>query len=221
MDGLLNLIRTHAREADCLEIRMDLLADPEKIDFRRISALDHPRLIFTNRMSEEGGGFQGDERDRIALLEKAIDAGADFIDIEFATRQDLRTKITERAHDQSTKVIISCHDFESTPDEKQLEELFISMADSGADIIKIVTMASDPMDFFNFAPVFRKSRITGIPAIAFCMGHEGKFSRVFSLSLGGFLTFASADSESETAPGQIPLGRMKKILSLLMEDQGS
>ena len=170
-------------------------------------------------MPVEGGGFQGDEKGRIALLEKAIDAGADFIDIEFATRQDLRTKIIRKAHDHSTKVIISYHDFESTPDERRLGELFISMADSGADIIKIVTMASDPMDFLNFAPVFRKSKSTAIPVIAFCMGDKGKFSRVFSLSLGGFLTFASADSESKTAPGQIPLSRMKKILSLLIEDQ--
>ena len=215
MNGLLDLIRTYGREADILEIRMDLLACLEDMDFSAIFSLEHPPLIFTNRMSEEGGGFQGDEKDRIASLEKAIDAGADFIDIELATRPELRTKIIKRAQAHSTKVIISYHDFQGTPDDRSLKELFSIMADSGADIIKIVTMATDPMDFLNFAPVFKKSRSTAIPVIAFCMGEMGKFSRIFSIFLGGLLTFASIDSGSKTAPGQIGIKKMKEIFSLI------
>ncbi len=215
ISGLLELVEKFGPQADILEIRLDYLMDQSDLDFLAFSSLDPPPLIFTNRMITEGGNFRGDETLRIRLLEQAVEAGADFIDVEYATRKDLRTDIMTKARNMGTKVIVSFHDFEKTPDESFLSNLFTAMAETGADVIKIVTMARDELDFFNLKPVFQESRRTARPVIAFCMGEHGTFSRVYSLVLGGFLTFASPDSKSQTAPGQLPLGRMKQLLSLL------
>ncbi len=213
--GLAELVELYSARADILELRLDLLPNPSEFDFQTVSALNHPPLIFTNRKASEGGGYRGEERLRIDLLKQAAASGADFVDIEYSTRQDLRTDLLERAKETNTKVIISYHDFEKTPEEMFLLELFKDMSDTGADIAKIVTMAQSPLDFLNFKPVFIESRRRSMPVIAFCMGEKGKFSRIFSLFLGSFLTFASPHSSSNTAPGQIPIEGMKKILELI------
>jgi len=214
-EGLLKLIQYFGNKADILEIRVDLLSEPSKLDFQSMLFPGHPPVVITNRMKKEGGGFKGDEKQRIEILEKAAEAGADFIDIEFATSQDLRASLVSRAKSLGCKVIMSFHDFEKTPDETTLLGLFSSMASAGADVVKIVTMARDQLDFFNFRPVFQESRGSGVPVIAFCMGEKGGFSRVVSPLLGGFLTFAAPDSSSQTAPGQIPLEKMRRLLAML------
>ncbi len=212
---LKRLVQRYAKEADILEIRLDLLANPMEMDFDQLVTPESPPLIFTNRKAEEGGRFKGDEKQRIRLLMRAIQAGANYIDIELATRQDLRDGLIEKAHNNETKVIVSYHNFESTPESDEILKIFNRMAKSGADIIKIVTMATDPLDFIKLAPVFQMSQKSSLPVIAFCMGEKGRFSRIFSLNLGSFLTFAAPDSSTQTAPGQIPIGLMKKIFSLL------
>ncbi len=219
VDGLLGLVTSFATSADILEIRLDLLSNPEGIDFEQILSLSPVPLIFTNRKMDEGGGFRGDERERTMLLENAVEAGADFIDIEFRTSRDIRRQVMEKAHIHETKVIVSFHDFQATPGSEDIKRLFDNMAETGADVIKIVTMASDPHDFIKLMPVFTRSRQASVPVIAFCMGEQGRFSRIFSLSLGGFLTFASIDQSSQTAPGQVPLDTMKQIIALLKQGQ--
>jgi 3-dehydroquinate dehydratase/shikimate dehydrogenase len=49
------------------------------------------------------------------------------------------------------------------------------------------------------------------PMIALCMGEAGLLSRVLAKKFGGFLTFASLDSKSGTAAGQISIGDMKGL----------
>jgi len=218
-DGLLNLVNQYSGRADVLEIRIDLLENPEDIDFERISSLSSPPLIYTNRLKEEGGGFRGGEKHRISFLDRAIEAGAEFIDIELATEKPLREHLLYKAKRASTKVILSWHDFKGTPDETEIEKIFLLMKDAGADIVKIVTMANHPVDFLNFRPVFQASATMNIPVIAFCMGEQGIYSRIFSLAMGGLLTFAAPDSSSGTAPGQIALSQMKEIFSKLKQVQ--
>ena len=49
------------------------------------------------------------------------------------------------------------------------------------------------------------------PTIAFCMGQAGHISRILAKKFGAFLTFASLDADSETAPGQVPIDQMKNL----------
>jgi 3-dehydroquinate dehydratase/shikimate dehydrogenase len=56
----------------------------------------------------EGGKFNGSEQDRLHLLQKAIELGADYVDVEY----DSINQISRR---NSSKVIISHHNFKETP----------------------------------------------------------------------------------------------------------
>ena len=86
-----------------------------------------------------------------------------------------------------------------------------SMA-TGAEITKIVTRAETWGDNLRVLELIPKARDMGTQIIALCMGPMGRISRVFSLLLGGYLTFASLEEGQESATGQIPVAEMKSLL---------
>ncbi|MBW1903280.1 MAG: type I 3-dehydroquinate dehydratase [Deltaproteobacteria bacterium] len=47
------------------------------------------------------------------------------------------------------------------------------------------------------------------------MGPAGRISRIFTLMMGGYLSFASLEEGQESASGQIPVRKMKKLLEML------
>jgi 3-dehydroquinate dehydratase type I len=53
------------------------------------------------------------------------------------------------------------------------------------------------------------------PLIAFCMGAIGKISRLATIKLGGYMTYAAPDEGKETAPGQMPVSVLRDMLSRL------
>jgi 3-dehydroquinate dehydratase-1/3-dehydroquinate dehydratase/shikimate dehydrogenase len=55
----------------------------------------------------------------------------------------------------------------------------------------------------------------GFPLIAFCMGAAGRVSRVATLALGGFMTYAAADGAAGTAPGQLSVSQLRGMLRTL------
>jgi len=61
--------------------------------------------------------------------------------------------------------------------------------------------------------LLRYAKRKGIKLIAFCMGRLGRDSRILSMPLGSFITFASLEEGKESADGQIPIVELKKIYS--------
>ncbi len=200
---------------DLVELRLDLMEELDDHILKQIIAQADLPVIVTNRASWEGGRFQGSEQERIAFLEKALEYGANFIDIEFATEEGPRKRLIQTAHNKGAKVILSHHDFEKTPPSDELSTLFDNMVlqDPSVNIIKIVTYASNRLDFLRLAALYPKAKKAGRQLIAFCMGRQGCYSRIYCVHLGSFLTFASIEASLSSAPGQIPVRMMKDILS--------
>ena len=100
-------------------------ADPRIIELRLdlIDGFDLPMLlkeagkpcIVTNRCKKDGGQFAGTEEERVEILRRAIELGADYIDIETSTPGPLLKSILENKG--GVKVILSHHDFTRTPDD--------------------------------------------------------------------------------------------------------
>ncbi len=89
------------------------------------------------------------------------------------------------------------------------------MVATGADVVKIVTLAREPDDNLRVLNLIPLAKKMGVEVIAFCMGAKGQISRIASLLLGGYLAFASLEADQESAAGQIPVGEMRKILEIL------
>jgi len=174
-------------------------------------------LLVTNRRKEEGGFFEGSERDRVNLLAKAVNLGADYLDVEASTGKHwigrLKAKIPGRG--ANTRMIISHHDFQKTPSWDGLVRRLDACRAYRAHAVKIVTFAQSVEDNLRLMSLIPRSLAQGQPIIAFCMGLRGRISRVVSPLLGSFITYASLRKGTEAAPGQFTVAEMRKIMALL------
>lgn len=200
--------RAHDAESitDLFELRLDLIGN----DWEEIAARLHKPWIAANRDLIHGGKWIGSEDDRIAELYKAVELGADLVDIEMGTEglSDIAARIKEK-----TRCIISFHDWEGTPSLDTLASIVQQQIDADADICKVVTTARTFEDNITMLRLIKKFPWADI--IAFAMGTEGLFSRILSPLAGGYLTYASLKQGGESAPGQIMLEEMHSIYGMI------
>ena len=185
-----------AQVADLAEVRFDYCREP---DVEGILADKPCPVIATNRPVREGGRYCGRERDRVALLERAAKAGADYVDIELGCEAMLRD--IGRA-----KRIISYHNFAETPDN--MPAILAEMRERGADVAKFATYANRLLDNARMVELVAAS---DLPIIGVCMGEMGVASRILTCKFGGLLTFATLAPGAESAPGQIPAVDMRDL----------
>ena len=202
--------------ADVLELRIDQIGD---VDLNRLmnGKQAGKQILITNRRKDEGGGFPGSERERVALLKDAVALGADYVDIEAGTEKHLMEELVAQVekHHHRTQWIISSHDFSGTPSEKALRNKFDACSRIGGDIVKIVTHAHAAEDNLRVLGLIPYAREKGRAIIALCMGEQGKISRVIAPLLGAAWSYASLEKGAESAPGQLTVEEMRLIYKLL------
>ncbi|XP_078440173.1 dehydroquinate dehydratase, putative / shikimate dehydrogenase isoform X2 [Wolffia australiana] len=202
VDQMLNDVgRAKAAGADVVEIRLDHLAtfSPR----RDLETLLKGRLlpfIITYRPKWEGGEYEGDDNERLDVLRLAMEMGADYVDVELKVAHEFVESISEKKPD-NFKLIVSSHNYESTPSLETLGDLVARIQAVGADIVKIATFATDISDVARmFRIIVHRQR--QVPIIGLVMGERGVISRILCPKFGGFLTFAILDGGKESAPGQ-------------------
>lgn len=214
--ALLTAGRPAAPEADLLEIRLDALTVPTVPAVAELLAAGLARpLLFTNRPSWEGGGFNGSEEERIAPLLAAIKGGAAYVDIELRTAEPLRQQLIAAAGTGATQIIVSWHDFSGTPAAKELTAILKQQQASGGHLGKIVTTATNAQEVLRVLNLQSEAAELDFPLIAFCMGEAGMISRLATLYLGGHMTYAAPAVGRTTAPGQLPAATLREIERLL------
>ncbi|MDP2208969.1 MAG: type I 3-dehydroquinate dehydratase [Bacteroidota bacterium] len=191
--------------ADVVEIRVENIVD---LDIEHLLFQPRPDVIITNRPSIPTKS--GSEKKRIALLYKAIKAGAEYVDIERTAGKIVVSDIVRFASQCKTQVIISYHNFSHTSSEDILD-VYIRLKAARPHIIKLVTYANkiyDNLRIFNLLQTAIKGHYR---MSCFCMGEKGEISRILAPRFGGYITYCSLDEGDETAPGQIPV---KKLLDV-------
>ncbi|XP_064966978.1 bifunctional 3-dehydroquinate dehydratase/shikimate dehydrogenase, chloroplastic-like [Musa acuminata AAA Group] len=123
-----------ARGADLVEIRLDHLA------------------VFHPRPKWEGGEYEGDDSRRFNALCLAMELGAEYIDIELKVAGDFVRFISGK-RPENFKLIVSSHNYQSTPSRDVLGSLVARIQAVGADIVKIATTALDIVDEMNVVPI--------------------------------------------------------------------
>ncbi len=193
--------------ADVLELRLDLM---DSFDLHEMISVAEKPVIVTYRSKNEGGKG-GDNPSKVAeYLINAAHENAAYIDVELSMSDRLRNNII--SNKKNSRVIISTHLVDHTPAKDDLLVLLNESVKAGGDIVKIVTMANSMEDNLRMLELVSEAKKRKIDIIAFCMGHPGRMSRVFSILMGGYLTFASLEAGEESALGQIPVGEMKKLI---------
>jgi 3-dehydroquinate dehydratase type I len=196
--------------ADIIEIRLDVM---EEFDLKELIMSATRPILATYRSRKEGGEGSAGYETRVRHLSNAMEAGADYVDVEFSIPLEHRQRVLQNK--VSSKIIVSLHLRNDTPHREKLEGVLKNMAATGADIVKIVTWARAWEDNFRVLELIPKAQAMGIGIIAFCMGPLGRISRIVCPLMGGYMTFASLEKGQESASGQIPAPDMKQILETL------
>jgi 3-dehydroquinate dehydratase type I len=154
-----------------------------------------------------------DDHQRLEILKTAIQAGADYVDIELESDPAFRQEIIRTARLHDTAVIISYHNFEGTPAMPELEQIERDCWKAGADVVKIASQVNHTGDLHNLFKLYRKD----LRMVIIGMGELGVISRVAAPLLGAEFTFAAPALGQETAPGQISKDKLLSIIRQIQE----
>jgi 3-dehydroquinate dehydratase/shikimate dehydrogenase len=215
-----------ASGARMLELRTDYLlqltADSVKslIAQARESTGARVPVIVTCRDSREGGARPHSDELRLQVLLAALEAGADFVDFEYANfiREGNAKKIQAALSTRpKSRLILSAHDFKGPfPNMRRLYQDIVTVC-PGA-IPKLVYAGNHINDCFDAFDLLHE---TAGDRIVLCLGEPGLISRILAKRLGGFVTFGSLDEQAATAPGQLTVATLKGLYRYDIIDAGT
>lgn len=212
----LKKMKEASKKGDMMEIWLDRI---QNSDLRVILHERKKPVIVVNKGLREKGHFRGTEEKRIAILQKALDYGVEYIDIGIHSKETLIRDLIKKKG--KTKIIISYHEFQAkkhTPVAQRLhflEKISERGYELGADIIKIVTTAANTRDLavlFELAHLLKQKKKK---FIILSMGKLGIITRIAAPMLGSEWIYAPISEKEKTAEGQLPLQEMKSILKTL------
>ncbi len=205
--------------ADCL----DGIGQPEELRgvLKEITPyVSDTVMLFTIRSKNQGGSADLGEKTLLYLDEVVAKSGVfDFIDLELFELERPEREI-RRLQQMGTRVIVSHHDFRSTPDDTVLHLLMEQLAISGGDIAKLAVMPDSAEDVIRLLKLANDTRLTypELPIVAIAMGELGVISRVAGETFGSCISFG-ADGEG-SAPGQLQFDTLASILDALHASRG-
>ena len=233
-----NLEQIHQALGECemAEIRLDSCELTAK-EIDDLFTSDLP-LVATCRISEVAASEpslqdpamtpQSREIKAMQIAEKrllrAIEAGARYVDVELEAPKQMSKRVRQAAHENGTVFIRSYHDFEGTDSLEALKAIVEKCVYHGADMVKIVTYAHSEADVEKVMALYgwcREEKASGNERIgalsdgglvAFCMGEEGRRSRLDCLAHGAPYTYAALSEEEAAAPGQWAVAEMRKAV---------
>ena len=192
-------------QADCVELRLDYFQESFDLAALLRARASLPGVV-TLRPTNQGGRSTLPVDQRLNVLIKAAELGAEYVDLEHDVTTPQALSAIRAA---GAQVIVSRHDVEHMP-TKLAEEWWPHLADLGADVVKVVGSANDVRDTLE---VFRTFNRANRPTIAIAMGEAGLITRVLALrSECCLLTYAAlGDGIGGTAPGQLTIKDMRDI----------
>jgi len=201
---------------DLIEVRLDCLEPLElKTGAASITKLLEQSAcesILTFRPSQEGGRRVLDDATRQTFWSDAIFSSS-FFDVELDLAEKFNTTETSPSMPIDwSRTICSHHDFVSVPE--RLDQIYDRMSRTPARVLKIAVQAEDAIDCLPVFQLLERAREDGREMIAIAMGAAGVATRILGPSRGGFLTYASLDNETATAPGQLSLSELTEVYRL-------
>ncbi len=213
----------HNFQYDLLELRIDFYKDV--LDYKKVLELlkmlhqktDKP-LLFTYRSLREGGQVQLSDEQYTTLIDTVCQSGCvDMVDIELDSGNALVYKLVDIIHNSNKKVIMSHHNFESTPSVADMIDTLEHMEVLNADILKLAVMPQSNKDVISLINMtIEMSHKLSRPLVTMSMGEIGTISRIAGELTGSAITFASGGKAS--APGQIEVTDMNVILEAIHHD---
>jgi len=190
-----------------LEFRLDYLPSPERgAQAIRGFVEQYPDCIVlaTCRRHQNHGKYNGSIEDQIRVLDAAVSAGAQAVDVEIETAEAAAARLSVLRG--RARLIISYHNYEATP---PLDVVLSRLTRIPADGYKVVTTARKPSDYGRLLVLARAHPRT--PLVLLAMGELGFPSRVLSAAFGGKFTYAAPMGAQGTAAGQVCAHQLRHL----------
>jgi 3-dehydroquinate dehydratase/shikimate dehydrogenase len=188
-----------------VELRIDKLASSEErvLDALGpfVSSLGTP-IVATYRRERDGGSAGASDAERLELVAALARLPGVACDVEL----DCAWAV-ERYAIARSRLLLSYHDFEGTPD---LPSLFDEMASHEAACYKIATRAASFDDTLAHFDLVERARARRVSLVAIAMGARGLATRVLGPAWGSELTFCAVSRATATAPGQLTVDEARR-----------
>lgn len=159
----------------------------------------------------KSGSISDDER--LGIYRDSIDAGVDYIDLDFSSDMFIFEQLYDRLIESKTKLIVSFHEIKKTPGTGFLYEIYNQIDALSPDLIKIVCKANSYNDNANIMNLYNYSGSKKL--VAFCNGNYGRISRIASILAGAPLSYACSDLSSITSEGQMTIEEISDVLEII------
>lgn len=203
-----------AREAaDALEFRMDLTSgDP--LGHLQSYTGDLP-IIATNRVESEGGEAVRGSARIDTLCTAAEHESVRAVDIELeSVRNGAGRRLVDHAYDHGAKVIVSTHDFDTTPPIDSMHRMLTAAGNIG-DVAKLSTTATTTGEALDLLTVTHEQTETGATVATMAMGEHGRHTRALAPIYGSRIGYAPVEPSNATAPGQYDLSTLAFLIDNL------
>ena len=156
-------------------------------------------MIATCRAAWEGGRFQGSEAERLAILARALELGADYVDLEWKAAAVLAAWPAEVRR----RIVLSHHDFDERPGD--LADRVRDLRRFGTGVVKIAVKANALRDALPVITLGRAAASQAQPTVVIAMGMAGVAMRVLPAHVGSAWTYGG----DGVAPGQVTVDRLR------------
>jgi 3-dehydroquinate dehydratase type I len=191
---------------DLFELRLDCLYPVGKWEnqIRRLAA----PIIITARDPREGGHNNLPLRTRRDLLGHFLDR-ARFVDIELRSVRYMRN-LLRQVRNAGVGVIVSIHDFQSTPSLGRLRAKATLVRRLRPAIFKVVTRTDSAAELGRLLQ-FAADNQKLLPLSVFGVGKLGALSRILLAQRGSLLSYTSL--KAPLVEGQVSLEQFRRALA--------
>jgi len=208
------------KDSRFFEFRLDSLPKPAAaLPFLKQFLAEHRDVtaIATCRRKQHGGNFVGSLAAELEMLQNAIAAGCQIVDLEVESAEEAKAAQLAKLRTSGAALLISFHDFSRTRGLSQAADRVEAFK---PDFVKVVTTARSLADNLAMLRLI-EDRSQSSHVVGIAMGEEGILSRVLGPRAGAAFTFAAFSDGTETAPGQISSRALLDVYRIEQLDQAT
>jgi len=196
-----------ADHCDIIELRLDNLKDNlDQVASFLTDSLPDVSVLATARHPDEGGYHSLDATARQELLLRFLPQ-VDAIDIELRSVDEMKETI-DASRSANKTIILSFHDFSSTPSTDTIRSKIDQAIDAGADVCKIAIHLDSLPALDELTQICESETRTKLSMMG--MGPMGKASRLAFAKAGSVLNYGYL--KEPNAPGQLPAIELKRLI---------
>lgn len=170
-------------------------------------------VIVACRSKRYGEIFEGSEQERVSLMMRAVENGAEWVELEYDDSEELFYSFSEKKA-KIIRTYILPHDKDI--DASFLQDKCREMAQKGAHVVRVMGHVEHPVECCQFLKLIHEmQQELGKGVIAYGLGNAGRWSRIACLFVGSPWTYVYFSGEEGKGTHQFDAYTARLILKHL------